>query len=360
MLHGAIAAFVLVSGGATSFVTQSTISYQSKAIIQPSSSALAPAARSFPDALQESGIDGKAISNCSCAQVLTKSDQDVVEGMTRAANKAAFYTVNETYVQPTASCPFSYCTWEQYPSLGLCASQGNVTQHLVISEIDNPSGETPTINASLPEGLAYLEFPDEFRVMVNVSAPNTFKSGPFDSGSASPRITTLANWSDIDVPATAVSQLFLIYTNANPDPQFRFRAIELLWHFCVNTYDIEVKDGRTETKVRSSATKMAMVTNGTTDESERSYYTLKSEEGNGSFKVTNSNILPMLQNDFGAGFSGDWSSDSGGEKSFTFAYQFGYNLYSGIGPATSDEELDTRTWSNLEVYTGIIAYSVTA
>lgn len=280
--------------------------------------------------------------------------------MTRAANKAAFYTVNETYAQPTASCPFTYCAWEQYSSLGLCASQSNVTEHLVISEMDDPDRDTPTLNASLPGGLAYLEFPDEFRVMVNVSAPNTFKSAPFDNGSASSQLTTLANWTDPDVPAAAVSQLFLIYSNANPDPQFRFRAIELLWHFCVTTYDIEVKDGRTETKVRSSATKIAKVANGDDEESQQSYYTLESEEGHGSFKVTNSSVLPMLQNDFGAGFSGDWSSDSGGEKPFTFAYQFGYNLYSGIGPETPDDMLDKRTWDNLKTYTGIIADSVTA
>lgn len=280
--------------------------------------------------------------------------------MTRAANKAVFYTVNETYAPPTASCPFTYCTWEQYSSLGLCASQGNVTEHLIISEIDDPNRDIQIINASLPNGLAYLEFPDEFRVMVNISAPNTFNSSASDSGFISSGLTTLTNWTDPDVPAAAVSQLFLIYSNANPDPQFRFRAIELLWHFCVNTYDIEVKDGRTETNVRSSATKMAMVNNGSNEESEQSYYTLESKEGHGSFKVTNSNVLPMLQNDFGAGFSGDWSSDSGGEKPFTFAYQFGYNLYSGIGPATSDDELDKRTWSNLKTYTGIIADSVTA
>ncbi|KAF4949052.1 hypothetical protein FSARC_13601 [Fusarium sarcochroum] len=338
-----VAALVWATGIATSFVTQSTITFQDENVLVPNANASVHMARSFPQSLLDSGFE----------------NQDVIEGVTRGAYQAAFYAVNQTLPHVAPTCSTSRCEWPPVSSLGLCASVKNVTEYLEVSGPKEGTNGIRLYNASLPEGLGFLNFTDKFHVMANVSSPLRQQSEDDDDEVGVPKRRTLSDW-DADIEATTIAHFFIIHSNASPNMKTRFRAVELLWHFCVRTYAIEVTNGTDETTISASSIKINSSDSNLNGENEWNSFILSDKNGEGSFNVTTSSIHVEIDENFRRAFSGDWSNDPDDRLSSPLTYQLGYNLMSGVAGTTPDEEFDSRTWKNLQTYTNHIAEGMTA
>ncbi|KAL6918855.1 hypothetical protein FSST1_002881 [Fusarium sambucinum] len=334
-----VAALVWATGIATSFVTQSTITYRPENILVPNGTASVQVSRSFPQSLLDSGLE----------------NQDVFEGVTRGAYQAAFYTVNQTlpHIEPT--CSTMQCEWPPVLSLGLCASIKNVTEYLNVSGPTEGVDGVRLYNASLPNGLGFLNFTDKIHVMTNISSP--VRQQPEDDDSI-PKRRMLSDW-DTDVKEATVAHFFIIHSNASPNMKTRFRAMELIWHFCVQNYTVQVKDGIDSTTISESFVNISSSNSTSNDNSTWNSFILSDDKGQGSFNVTTSSIHALIDKDFRYAFSGSWSSDLNNRFSLGLAYQFGYNLMSGVNPTTPDEEFDNLTWKNLQTYVNNIAEGMT-
>ncbi|KAJ4252341.1 hypothetical protein NW762_010939 [Fusarium torreyae] len=195
--------------------------------------------------------------------------------------------------------------------------------------------------------------------MANISSPLRQHSGDDDDEVGIPKRRTLSEW-DNDVAAATIAHFFIIYSNASPNMKTRFRALEMLWHFCVQTYSVQVKDGVDETTISASSVKIVSSNSTFDGENEWDSFILSDETGEGSFNVTTSPIHVQIDEDFRHAFSGDWSSDPSNRLPSGLAYQLGYNLMSGVSATTPDEKFDNLTWKNIHTYTDHIAEGMTA
>ena len=133
----------------------------------------------------------------------------------------------------------------------------DVTGYLDISEfIDadnlglNLPADAQVRNASLSNGAYLLGGPNTYNL--NISFP--YESAA-DKDSSDPRGRTLSYIEQPDLLDTAFADFFIIYTNDTQGPvAVPFRAVEVLMHFCVNTYSISVIGGVAETTQLASDT----------------------------------------------------------------------------------------------------------
>ncbi|GAB1317797.1 hypothetical protein MFIFM68171_08007 [Madurella fahalii] len=235
------AAIITVISIATTPVTQQMISYPTRRVASGEPVSV-PYTRRW-------GALADALTNTDLARAVT-------EGMTRNTQDPM------EHFRPL--CPTGNCTFPRYTSLAVCAQTADISHLLNVTRIEN----------SQPSewfgGPAYIQLGmDEPRTAYNVSLPNGFgivTPAPFTAvqrtGHAPIAFASDPNASNF----TAVAHVFNIYSNEGnvSDPAYRptdprpggvwdFRAVETLYHLCVNTYQTEVIAGRHSTTVVASS-----------------------------------------------------------------------------------------------------------
>ncbi|EON98309.1 hypothetical protein UCRPA7_6185 [Phaeoacremonium minimum UCRPA7] len=139
----------------------------------------------------------------------------------------------------------------------------DVTDYLHVSSAIDATGfklnlpaESQVRNASLSNGAYLLGGPKTYNL--NISFPYT--SGYVNS--SDPRDKTLSFIEQPDLLKAALADFFVIYTNDTSGPVAApFRAVEVLMHFCVNTYAAAVREGVSQTTRLASGTNVTESTN---------------------------------------------------------------------------------------------------
>ncbi|KAL8400731.1 hypothetical protein RB594_000946 [Gaeumannomyces avenae] len=159
------------------------------------------------------------------------------------------------------------CQSQTFSSLSVCSRTEDVTSRLSVSdpvkasELDvnlNLPSATLVRNASLPNGVYLVGSADTYNL--NMSTPASARAG----SSPQPLAGSLSFTNQSDLAAAAISNFFVIYTNSTRQPSPKvtpsnnrdgddddddddddkrheepvsFRAVEVLLHFCVGTYE---------------------------------------------------------------------------------------------------------------------------
>ncbi|KAG9254862.1 uncharacterized protein F5Z01DRAFT_654991 [Emericellopsis atlantica] len=367
------AALVLVSGVATSFLTQSAVSYEERLVTSAKSgNATISRASMFPSTVDDNSTSGD------------------LEGLKRAALQATFLNVNDHWPIPEPICPSGNCDYPVYRSLGLCVSMQNVTSALTYDEFEKQSGFT-MVRASLLNDTVFME--DE--LTSNTMALNATSLQPrirladydrpvtsqmdFEEAQEAmdkamekyvwpPEWTSVADWEENpDVLDATIAQFFFIWSTAkglDKDMHTRYRAAEVLWHFCVHEYNTTARDGVAATESLGSVVKVDEVVKQRGDPC---YFMLTDAGGQDRFRITDSYTYSELDRMFRRAFSGAWSfldfdmdyseiSAQIAESLFLNEYEYGTDGWS----RQTLEEWDVIMWDNLGKITATVAQGFTA
>ncbi|KAK0623596.1 hypothetical protein B0T14DRAFT_495052 [Immersiella caudata] len=185
--------------------------------------------------------------------------RDVARSL-QSITKATFAGMSSSLEHPVlplaATCGSSNCTFERYHSLGMCVKMKDISHLLTISEIKNSTSEhwtgghnranavyegngTTSWNASLPGvGISFVS-PLSYSMML---AGNDKSLSFLDSR---------------DNNYTALARFYVMYSNAgnvsypgrdrSNDTPWEWRALEILYHACVITYETAVTSGISHT-----------------------------------------------------------------------------------------------------------------
>lgn len=261
----------------------------------------------------------------------------------------------------------------------------NVTSELKRKETEEKNGDT-TVRLSLLNGTVFLE--DLVRadfgspVTVNATSPEPLESTPDipdTSGMTDEEVSdaidkameestwprernSVAGWKNSDLLSATISQFFFIWPNDKVPPQntsSRYRATEVLWHFCVYTYNTTARDGGATTDMLDSVTKMDSVIRETGENT----FVLTDKDGQAKFRVSDKYAYSSLDSTFRRAFEGAWSSRWGMDSDHSeISAQMAKNLFDSGNMDLTDvtvEERDDMLWANLGKMTGTIAQSVT-
>jgi hypothetical protein len=149
----------------------------------------------------------------------------------RAIQTALFTPANETIPLLPPACSTGDSRFRPFTSLSVCLATNDVTSQLAVT----------SRLASLPNG-AFLSGSAETAVL-NISPG-----------------TTISYDNDPNLVLASIADIFIIYTNPTTSS---FRALEVLLHFCVNSYIANVTNGVASTSQTASTTR---ILSNTTDE----------------------------------------------------------------------------------------------
>lgn len=281
---------------------------------------------------------------------------DLENALERKIYQAAFIGMDEPAAEADTICSAGNCTWPVFSSLGVCVSMSNITDKLTVV-----TGYDKRLDASLPlDGQLSLwetptkDHPADIVNMTSVEVRDEDGLAPFP-----PQRRTLADWDNPDVLNASFSQFFFIYTNQKFSPAAantdRYRAVELLWHFCVNTYNVTVTDGKEKTEIVETNTKVEKPG----DNTKPTEIILTNADGSEKYGVSS---YLNLEDTLALGFKGQYSEVFGGPGNpfwSPLTAQIGKKLFQGLNDSMTADDVDGRLWSNLETATTKIGQSIT-
>jgi hypothetical protein len=377
------AALVFVTGLATSTITQSAISYSTRLVVSTESKASIMRSTEYGSSWAENVdvIDGGMFEYILAQQLRT--DFWHVESpfeIENTAFQAVYQPADQPWPMAEPTCSSGDCRWKTFSSLALCYDMQNVTDSLNITFYDlMPADTEQNATLTLPvQGDFYLTdrwsivsvYPSYHIFNMTSPWPNLGDSASFlDADLDSfPRFReSIAHANDSDILRATASQWFAIYTpRADRDERnHHYRAVELLWHFCVKTYNVTVEGGKTKRDVVATSTK---VRDGqgygfdlplNADELSQNF-TLLSESDDSKFSVYNTyaykRLDRLLRSAFEGGYSTWWSD---GAPFSEFNRGIGKRLFAGVGANMTIEDSDERIWGNMEILAAAVSDAVT-
>ncbi|VUC33406.1 unnamed protein product [Clonostachys rosea] len=344
---------VLLSSLLTSFATQSAISYQDFRR-QTKSENLVPRA---PVALHYDVKDSER--NQNRLDHLRRTSE-----MARAGYQGLLQSVQTEWPQIQLQCPSQFCEWPSFSSLAVCRTISNVTDHLQLKsgpESTRPGSRTQ-YQVSLPGKDSALNVFDLDSFGLNMTSP---EDKPYEKAETE-SWTSFALADDDAVLRTAFSRFYIHYTNfASPTVPTSFRATEVFWHFCVDTYDVDVTNATSETRSSATATRVHEVY-GNPQTSHYSSFSMESEDGGQVFNVSD-RLRYLLKLNMKYSLQGTSNSVYGDESvlpavvsaNMYYGYQASSEERKSAGENPSEEELDKELWSNTEKLTQSVADAMT-
>ncbi|KID98769.1 hypothetical protein MAJ_05150, partial [Metarhizium majus ARSEF 297] len=325
MPMGVLASLVLVASLGTSFITQSTISYSTRTVVAHNKSALSI----------------KAETN-QIFQVDYAED-----GLLRAAERSLIYRIDEdeglSALEP--HCPTANCRWPIFSSLAVCVSMGNVTEYL--TEVDS--------EITLPRGFGQL------RGGFSISSPAYFagQEEPDNSNATEP----LYKWNNSDTMTLSLARAFFLYAipyyeDDKDADAWHAEAVEVVWHYCVHTYNVSVTDNVANTELLASE-----LTVSQRDERNGSF-TLLAKNGHREFNISLSSMLHAFRRRLPTTIIGVWLPFATPEDQNynEFTYQIGQNVFSGClwsNPNRSAELCRRLMWNDARNVTETMALAMT-
>ena len=189
-----------------------------------------------------------------------------------------------------------------------------------------------------------------------------------DRFSFPPLRESVAHGGESDALRATASQWIAIYNNAasdKMDKDHKYRAIELLWHFCVNTYKVTVEGGKPISKLVATSNKVSDGQGYGFDraldrESANRNFTMLSASGDSKFSIIGSNDYRRLDVNLRNAFEGAYSSMWTDEANFNeFSRGISQRIFAGVEMSLTAEEIDKQTWSNLELLAAAVSDSLT-
>lgn len=260
------------------------------------------------------------------------------------------------------SCPTGDCNWPRFNSLAVCVDMSKITDSIDVAMADTSSRVDLIYNATLLNGEVFLTERGGSTAMNMTSLPPI--ESPLMDYFFPPVRKSIAHDPDSDVLGATFSQFYVIWNNINTDPEdmeHRFRAAELLWNFCVKTYEIRVTQGVSKTESVESHTKIIDSSNTSQSKAPYApYLTLESPTDDQTFTVADLWEYTRLDLDLRRAFSWPFASSDSTEASYTeMSRSIGLNMFNGLSSNLTAEEVDTKEWSNLEQVAQVIASSMT-
>ncbi|KAI1342765.1 hypothetical protein F5Y15DRAFT_370761 [Xylariaceae sp. FL0016] len=249
-----ISTFILTTSIATEALMQSAVSYSLR-LTQIDSSVLG---NNLPELMTSGTFYGR-----------TNYPENDARFEEKIGIQQGIYASAQERLQPLdAFCSTGTCLWRGVETLAVCATIRNVTDKLDISNItlnasglqrlfstqSSPASEdliqealsSKIFQASLPNG-SYL-IGGRKSIRLNISAPISLQQSDWrrDIMLGGETDLTLSSSADSDLLRSALFAINIILYNSDyPDngTMSGFRASEVLFHFCVNTYDASVTNG---------------------------------------------------------------------------------------------------------------------
>jgi hypothetical protein len=281
-----------------------------------------------------------------------------------AAFGAVFSNVEREVPVLLPRCQSADCGWPAFDTLGVCWEMHNITDKLDV-EVTSEAigiGEQQVNVARLMNGTAIMRESDglylpTFAETVNITwvEPNLVGNGDGDLKFPYPR-KTVSFQDDQDLLDTTFSHVLMIYNNMNSnfeEPSARYRAVEILMHFCVRTLDVKVDKGQAHTRSIKSHTQITHINEGTftiSGKGETNYFELSSEDKETTFKLKEFYDLDRELGDALSGFySGYYVVRTAIEElqPRQLTRHVGLNMFKGVNFKVPAEEADKRVLENL-------------
>ncbi|KAF4814214.1 hypothetical protein CGCSCA5_v008010 [Colletotrichum siamense] len=209
---GIMSAIILVSGIATSTLTQSVVTYPTRHTVLPANDS---ALTMRNDGYFWATANGNAV-------------RDIMFPINQAIPRALNTPPDEVMPYHQPSCRTNNCTWPSFSTLAVCVDMKNVT-NLLTTDGDPIKAGT---NATLPNGVSMQRSAYGYHNM-NISTG------------------TSLSYNDTDFIKAELFNFFVLY---GPAPT-QLRAYEIMMHWCVNTYNVTVQNNLPITQQVASYTK---------------------------------------------------------------------------------------------------------
>ncbi|KAK3320319.1 hypothetical protein B0T19DRAFT_446084 [Cercophora scortea] len=198
-------------------------------------------------------------------RVVDNVDSVIKGSIARADYTAMMSTVDNPIENVHAKCSSANCTFDRYKSLAVCMKIKDISEFVHANVAVNytyadwmgdnwpkqpllNNNNTPVWNATLPNGLylltplsyAFITAPSDDPIVLNESHNDNFTAlGRF--------FHIYSNAGNISYPG-----YYNLSTDTEPKVPWEFRAAEILYYACVNTYETQVVSGNSTTRVVSS------------------------------------------------------------------------------------------------------------
>ena len=164
----------------------------------------------------------------------------------------------------------------------------------------------PVRKASLPNDVFLVSGTENYSVNIS-SAP-----GGYGYGSA-PGRTSLAFAQDVDAASTALASIYIIYTHSMADGPAvgeAFRAKEVMFRFCVNTYEVSVSQGAADTRQRGSESRVGKRTSDMPSSADVTLLRARDDSNTKSYGISSAHAA-VLSRYLESTFAGTYSTGSG-------------------------------------------------
>ncbi|KAM7222890.1 Protein of unknown function (DUF3176) domain containing protein [Rhypophila decipiens] len=259
----------------------------------------------------------------------TDGYQDLGASQKRAIQHGIHYYTNDNNspaipllppIPPQCSTPS--CQFPLFSSLAVCVDTADISHRLSITKPSTATALSTTSlrNASLPNG-AYL-LGSTGTCNLNISSPLSAVPGTSSHGRRQAAMAdiltenaTIAFTDQPDKLSAGIANFFFIYTNQSSrgnsarDEEAAFSAVEVLVHFCVNTYNISVTQGVPQTELVNSSTSVAQITTG--EEEGTKILHLQDPLSSVGYLSVNLTATQALQNQLVSLIKGTYSSSYG-------------------------------------------------
>lgn len=297
-----------------------------------------------------------------------------MNGLETAAFGSVFNNIDRKWPLLDPICQSADCEWPQFNTLGVCLDVRNITDDLNVTEtfgsggIENRQLNTVALRNSTAVLMEQEPYIEAVVQAVNITSlkPDFSLIAGEDSNATFPFPRTSYSFeSDRGLLGTAFSQLVMIYNNpivGFRNSSSRYRAAEILLHFCVHTLDVKVNQGESSTKSVRSYTNVTASQRSTVSingNGQKGYFELSSADGEDHFRLIDFVDFGQLDDNFGRAFSGYYTSLPLAEQQGEITRQLGLNMYQGVTLETSMQDTDTMVWENLGKALDTIGVSMT-
>ncbi|KAM0721921.1 hypothetical protein Q7P37_002846 [Cladosporium fusiforme] len=176
----------------------------------------------------------------------------------KSAIRSGLGNGNDRVLEIPAICPGGNCTFDAYPSLAVCSSFADVTEHLHRTNVSTDALNFPfELQLHVTDDHYLVELDGFSQAMFNVSSVATSFEDSNLSGSGNPveflNFSQSLAFKDIKAP---LANVFLITKNGtvpagpegSPMVNLTHAAFEIALSWCVQTYDTEVVNGTSLTR----------------------------------------------------------------------------------------------------------------
>ena len=165
-------------------------------------------------------------------------------------------TPNVTILPVSPVCSTANCTFQVYNSLAICSSVANVTDFLAVEVTSD--GDFTQSKMTLPNGIWFIPMAggSTLSIQTQTKMGTSRNTGYFTEVPYPVNSTSLAFANLSDIQDSAILDFFVLYNkDLYEETPFTpaYRAIEVLFYWCINSYSTSVTAGIVTTEIVTSS-----------------------------------------------------------------------------------------------------------